>query len=43
MFQLNKQHKTSEKELNELEVSNLPGKMFKVMVVNSHQTQEKNG
>ena len=33
MFQMKEQNKISEKELNEVEVSNLPRKKFKVMTV----------
>ena len=32
MFQMKEQNKTSEKELNKMEISNLPDKEFKVMV-----------
>ena len=33
MFQMKEQHKTSEKGLHETEISNLPDKEFKVMVI----------
>ena len=33
MLQMKEQNKTSEKELNEMEVSNLPDEEFKVMVI----------
>ena len=33
MFQTKEQHKASEKHLNEMEVSNLPDEVFKVMVM----------
>ena len=33
MFQTKKQDKTSEKELNEMEISHLPNKQFKVMIL----------
>lgn len=34
VFQMKEQDKTSEKQLNKIEISNLPDKMFKVMVIN---------
>ena len=33
MFQMKEQYKTSEKEVNEVEISNLPNKEFKVMII----------
>jgi len=33
MFQMKEQDKTSEKDLSEMEISNLPDKVFKVMVI----------
>lgn len=33
MFQTKEQNKTSAKELNKMEISNLPDKGFKVMVI----------
>ena len=33
MFQMKEQNKISEKELNEVEVSNLPRKKFKVKII----------
>ena len=33
MFQMKEQDKTSEKEPNQVEVSNLPNKDFKVMII----------
>ena len=33
MFLTKKQHKISEKELNKMEISDLPDKEFKVMVI----------
>ena len=33
MFQLKKQDKTSEKDLNEMEISGLPDKELKIMVI----------
>ena len=45
MFQLKEQDKTSEKELNEMERSNLLDKELKAMVIKVmiYWTQEKNG
>ena len=34
MFQIKGEDKTSEKELNEIEISNLPNKVFRVKVIN---------
>ena len=33
MYQVNEQDKTLEKQLNEVEVSNLPEKEFRIMIV----------
>ena len=33
MFPMKEQDRTSEKELHEMEISNLPNKEFKVMVI----------
>ena len=34
MIQTKEQYKTSEKEINKVGISNLPGKEFQVMIVN---------
>ena len=33
MYQMKEQHKTPEKQLNEMEIGNLPGKEFRIMIV----------
>ena len=33
MYQMKEQDKTPEKQLNELEIGNLPGKEFRIMIV----------
>ena len=33
VFQMKEQDKTSEKELNEVEISNLPNEEFKIMII----------
>ena len=41
MFQTKEQDKTTEKELNKMEVSNLPDKEFKVMVIKALMALER--
>ena len=36
MFQLKDQDKNLKKELNEMEVSNMPDKVFKTMIIKMH-------
>ena len=33
MYQMKEQHKTPEKQLNEVEICNLPEKQFRIMIV----------
>ena len=37
MYQMKKQDKTSEKQLNEVEIGNLPEKEFRIMIVKTIQ------
>lgn len=41
MFQMIEQDKTSEKDLNETEISNLPNKEFKVMAIKTLKKLER--
>ena len=43
MFQTKEQDKTSEKELNKREISDLPDKELKVMVIKIVTENQKNG
>ena len=43
IFQRKKQDKTSEKDPSEIEISNLPDKEFKVMVIKMLTKKKKNG
>lgn len=42
MFQTKKQDKTQEKRLNEMDITNLLNKEFKLSHKNAHCTEEKN-
>ena len=41
MSQMTEQDKTSEKQLNEVEIGDLPGKEFRIMIVKMIQDLEK--
>ena len=41
MSQMKRQDKTPEKQLNEVEISNFPGKEFRIMIVNMIQNLGK--
>ena len=41
MYQMKEQDKTSEKQLNEVEIGNLPEKEFRKMIVKMIRTSEK--
>ena len=41
MYQMKEQDKTPEKQLNEVEIGNLPEKEFRVMIVNMIQDLRK--
>ena len=41
MFQMKEEDKTSEKQLNEVEIGNLPEKEFRIMIVNIIQDRGK--
>ena len=42
MVQIKEQIKTPEKELNKMEISNLPNREFKTLIVRIQETQGKN-
>ena len=41
MYQMNKQDKTPEKQINEVEIGNLPKKEFRIMIVKMIQDLRK--
>ena len=41
MYQMKEQNKTPEKQLNEVEIGNLPEKEFRIMIVNMIQDLRK--
>ena len=41
MYQMKEQDKTAEKQLNEVEISNLPEKEFRIMIVKMSQDLRK--
>ena len=41
MYQMKKQHKTPEKQVNEVEIGNLPEKEFRIMIVKMIQDLRK--
>ena len=41
MYQMKEQEKTPEKQLNEVEIGNLPGKEFRIMIVKMIQELRK--
>ena len=41
MYQMKEQDKTPEKQLNEVEIGNLPEKVFRIMIVMMIQNLEK--
>ena len=41
MYQMKEQDKTAEKQLNEMEIGNLPGKEFRIMIVKMIQDLRK--
>ena len=41
MYQMEKQHKTPEKQVNEVEIGNLPEKEFRIMIVKMIQDLRK--
>ena len=43
MSQMKKQDKSLEKQLNEVEIGNLPEKEFRIMIVKMNQDREYNG
>ena len=44
MFQIKEENKTPEEELSKVEISNLPNKYLKLMIIEiTQETREKNG